>query len=210
MWFISPFMGLSLFVKVIYPRFLLFMTMPLLVRGGYAMNGMMERLKKNSIRIITFVVFLLMFLINDYFILTDFSKAAIPETDKAQLLTDWPAGIGVKETVDFLKKQAKQGKIYVGTEGTFGLMPFALEIYLHDNKNITIKSFFWELNDTPPKEVLDISHKMPTYFVFYEPGPSVVVTGEAPPSWKAKKIFQLERIKKGSYYTLYQIIPQQQ
>ena len=42
----------------------------------------------------------------------------------------------IKSEVAFLKEKAKNEKIYVATEGTFGLMPYALELYLHDNPNV--------------------------------------------------------------------------
>ena len=95
-------------------------------------------------------------------------------------------------------------KIYVGTGGTFGLMPYALEIYLHDNPNITIKGF-WPVEGTPPKEVLEAAKKMPTYFVMYQGCPSCPETGIAPSEWKAESVLEFERIEPDSFYNLYEI-----
>jgi hypothetical protein len=206
-WFLVPFLALGIFGKVIYPRFILFMTVSLLVLGTFTLYQIAQIIKIRWLKVLIVFVFLMQFIITDYNIMTDFNKAEIPQDDKAQFLQDWPSGVGVKETVEFLTEKAKNGKIFVGTEGTFGLMPYALEIYLHNNKNIAIKSYFWELKDTPPKEVIDASKKMPTYFVFYEPGPSVKVIGEAPPSWPVKEIFQIKKLEKDTYYTLYEIHP---
>ena len=55
----------------------------------------------------------------------------------------------------------------MGTAGTFGLMPYALEMYLKDNPNIIVKGF-WPVHATPPEEVIAASQVMPTYFVFYQ------------------------------------------
>ncbi len=206
-WFVIPFVALAFFGRVIYPRFILFMIMPFLVLGGFSLFYMITVLKKFWLRLIVACVFLLMFVFNDFFILTDFAHASIPQSDKGQFVASWPSGVGVAETVAFLKEKAKQQKIYVGTEGTFGLMPYALEIYLHDNPNIKTVGF-WPITDTPPKEVLDSAKKIPTYFVFYQPCPSCKQTGVAPLGWPVSQVFQIPKLEKGSFYTLYQVIPQ--
>ncbi len=206
-WFLAPFTALALFGKVIYPRFIFFMTMPLLVMGSYALYNMYNLSKKTYLKALVILVFLGTFILNDFLILTNFAKAPIPQSDKSQLLESWPSGVGVKETVNFLQQKSKEGKIYVGTEGTFGLMPYSLEIYLKDNKNITTKGF-WPINDTPPKEAVESAKEIPTYFVFYQPCPSCPTTGIAPKPWPVKQIFQIPKPEKDSYYTLYQLNPQ--
>lgn len=206
-WFIIPFGALALFGRTIYPRFILFMTMPLLILGGYALFQIITLSKKQWMKGLAVVVFLVSFVVNDFFIITDFAKASIPEGDREQLITAWPSGIGVRETVSFLTDKAKKEKIYVGTQGTFGLMPYALEIYLLDNPNIKTQGF-WPIGDTPPQVVLDNARKMPTFFVFYQPCSSCPQVGVAPAGWPLKQIFQITKPQKGSYYTLYQVMPQ--
>jgi len=206
-WFIVPFFSLVFFGKVIYPRFILFMTMPLLVLGAYALFVLQQYIKKMSLKWLLFIAFASMFLVNDYFLLTNFANAQIPQADKSQLLTGWPSGVGVSQTVSFLDEQAKQGKIYVGTQGTFGLMPYALQLYLDKNPNIIIRGF-WPINDTPPKEILDASRKMPTYVVFYQPCPSCQAIGKTPPMWQVTPVFQLKKLDPETYYTLYKVTPQ--
>ncbi len=203
-WFIVPFMALAFFGKVIYPRFILFMTMPLLVLAAYAFVYMMTVSRKAWFRLFIVIVFLTLPLFKDYFIITDFAHAPIPKSDLTQLVRGWPAGGGVNETVAFLKEKAKTEKIYVGTGGTFGLMPYALEIYLHDNPNITIKGF-WPINDTAPKEVIDASKTMPTYFVFYQECPSCSQIGFAPAEWPATPVLRMKKAEQNSFYTLYEI-----
>jgi len=205
-WFVIPFVSLAFFGKLLYPRFILFMTMSLLVLGAYALYYLLLFAKKIWIQIIIFIVFFGLFIINDFFILTDFAKAAIPRSDLGQFLSSWTAGGGVRETIAYLKEQAKTKKIYVGTEGTFGLMPYALEMYLKDNPNIVIKAF-WPMQDLPPQEVLDASKTMPTYFVFYQACPSCSTIGFAPPQWKVTPVLQIKKLEKDTFYTLYQVQP---
>ncbi len=206
LWFLVPFIALATFGKVIYPRFILFMTMPLLVLGSYAFYSLYVLSRKNFHKILVVFVFLGAFIVNSFLILTNFENSNIPQSDKNQLIASWPSGVGVKETVDFLKKESETQKIYVGTEGTFGLMPYALEIYLHDNKNVITKGY-WPVNEDVPKEILDAAMTMPTYFVFYQPCPACPATGVAPKSWPVKQIFQIPKIENGSFFTLYKLSP---
>jgi hypothetical protein len=59
-------------------------------------------------------------------------------------------------------------------------MPESLELYLIKNKNITIKGY-WPINDSLPKEAIDYSKKMPSYFIFYQPQHVVI-----PPSFPSE------------------------
>lgn len=206
-WFVVPFVSLAFFGKVIYPRFILFMTMPVIVLGAYALFTLQQLVKQVSLQFLIFVVFLSMFFVNDYFLLTNFAYAQIPQSDKGQLISDWPSGVGVSQTINFLQQKSEQGKIYVGTQGTFGLMPYALQIYLDKNPNIIIQGF-WPINSTPPKEILDASKKMPTYVVFYQACPSCQGIGIAPQTWPVTKVFQIQKIAPNTFYTLYQVNPQ--
>jgi 4-amino-4-deoxy-L-arabinose transferase-like glycosyltransferase len=205
-WFIIPFVALAMFGKQLYPRYILFMTMPLLVLGAYSFYTILHGLSMRWIKTGIFAIFMLPFVITDVLIITNFAKAPIAQSDKNQYFLQWPAGAGVKETIEILKKESKNKKIFVGTQGTFGLMPYALEIYLHDNPNITIFGI-WPIDSTPPKELLDASKKMPTYVFFYQPCGGCPNEGEAPATWNLKKIYQFERPETRSYATLYKLQP---
>ncbi|HVA96223.1 MAG TPA: glycosyltransferase family 39 protein [Candidatus Acidoferrales bacterium] len=206
-WFVVPFVALAFFGKVIYPRFILNMTMPVIVLGAYALFSLQQMVKKTGLQILIFLVFISMFFINDYFLLTNFASASIPQADKSQLLTGWPSGVGVGQTVRYLQQATKKGKVFVGTEGTFGLMPYALQIYFYNNPNITIEGI-WPLDNTPPKELLDASRKMPTYVVFYQSCPSCTTIGKAPTTWPVTEVFSIKKLEPNTYYTLYKVNPQ--
>jgi 4-amino-4-deoxy-L-arabinose transferase-like glycosyltransferase len=203
-WFILPIVATAFIGRLLYPRFILFMTIPLLILGTYALYQMVVFAKKIWLKIIICVVFLMMFVVNDFYIITDLAKAKIPRSDLGQFIVSWPSGGGVKETIDYLTEKSKTEKIYVGTEGTFGLMPYALEMYFINNPNVTIKAF-WPVNDTMPEEVITASKSMPTYFVFYQPCSPCARAGIAPKQWPVTQIFQIKKLEKEVYYTLYQV-----
>jgi hypothetical protein len=204
LWFIAPIMALALFGRVIYPRFLLPMAVPLLVLAGDSFYSLLTMARNVGLRMLVVVAFLTLFIVNDFHIVTDFSKATVADSDRGQFLAAWPSGVGVNQTIAYLQDQSKKGKIYVGTEGTFGLMPYALQIFLQDNHNIVTEGF-WPIHDTPPQEVIKASKTMPSYFVFYQPCQSCQKIGVAPVTWPVKQIFQIKKLEKDTYYTLYQI-----
>jgi len=203
-WFLAPFFYLAFFGNTLYPRFIFFMTMPLLVLAAYALYKITGLTKNLLIKGIIVLFFLLFSMHADYFILNDFAHAPIPQSDLGQYSNDWPAGGGIREATEFFQQKAKQGKIYLATEGTFGLMPYSFEIYLVTNPNIKIQGL-WPINDTIPKELITASKKMPVYIVFYQPCPPCKNTENAPITWP---VHLIARYKKGigeKYLSIYEV-----
>lgn len=190
--FFMPFFLLALFGKSLYPRFILFMSLPLLVLLSLSIYEVFRNIKQKFWAVIFFVLLVYPLLKSDFFILTNFSVAPIPFADLEQYINSWPAGGGIKEAVDFFNKEAEEGPIFVATQGTFGLMPYSLEIYLHKNPNIKIVGF-WPINEDIPKAVLEESLRQKTYFVFYQPCPSCREHEAAPASWPVELVFKLKK-----------------
>jgi len=131
------------------------------------------------------------------------SNAALANSDRDQYVREWPSGGGVSESVEFFKEQAQDQKIFIGTEGTFGLMPYALEIYLADNPNVILKGY-WPIEKEIPKDVIDASLKMPTYFIFYQPCIDCEFPGDSPDTWPLKLISRFEK-NEGVFYSIYKV-----
>jgi len=203
-WFFAPFLFLALFGKTIYPRFILFMTLPLIPIIVDSAIHLSTKLKSRSAVVLLGIVLLAMPLWADYKIYTDFGHAPIPRSDKDQYSNDWPAGGGVKESVDFFNKEAEKGKIYIATEGTFGLLPYALEIYLVENPNIKIVGY-WPMNEDVFQNLIKISKEQPTYFVFYQPCPNCSGFNLAPTTWKMKTVLSYPKQNPRRFYTVYQV-----
>lgn len=208
LWFLVPFVALALFGKTIYPRFIFFMILPLLPLAAYTLYMLYGVIKNKLLYLIIIIFTTMLFLKADFLILTDFKSSPIHYSDLNQYNNDWPSGEGVRESIDFFKRQAEKEKILIATQGTFGLMPYAYEIFLLDNKNIEIKGF-WPISDTPPEEVLKISKKMPVYFVFYQPCTACPDKGHAPIGWlyQSKLVLEVVKASGNAYLTVYQIQP---
>ena len=209
LWFIIPIVTLGLFGKTLYPRFIFFMLLFLLPLIAFSLVSIGEKIKKTFLFVIFCILVFALALKTDFLILTDFSRSNVPVSDITQYDTDWPAGGGVKESIEFFKKEAEKGKIYIATQGTFGLLPFAYEIYLVQNPNITIEGI-WPIEKEIPQKVLEKSKEVPTYFVFYQPCTECadVNVGMAPSSWKSLEvIYQFKKEHGERYFSVYRVKP---
>lgn len=204
LWFFLPFLALAIFGKTIYPRYILSMVLALLPLGAYLAVVLFSKIKNKLIYWVLMAAIIAFPVVSDYFILFDFKNAKIPVSDISQYNNDWPSGGGVNEAVAFFEKESKKGKIFVATQGTFGLMPYSLEIFLHDNKNVTIKGY-WPTEATIPDEVLAKSKKMPTYFVFYQPCINCEEKGIAPISWNVTKVLSVDKPSPRTHFTVYKV-----
>ncbi len=86
----------------------------------------------------------------------------------------------------------------MATEGTFGPLPYALEVYLYKNHQVEIKGF-WPLEEEIPEEVLEKAQAKPAYFVLNQ-------TQEIPLNWPLKLIAKYQKGVGDVYLGLYQVV----
>jgi len=195
-WFLAPFTALALFGRVLYPRFIFFMTLPLLILVAYSFYRLTQRLAKRFL-VFGFCVLIFGFVFYfDYQILFNPPHAPITFSDKAQYVTSWPSGTGIKEMVSFLEKEASRHPIVVATEGTFGMFPASIEIYLWDNENVEIKGY-WPVTKID-QELIDKAKLMPVYFVFNE-------TRDVPEKWPLELVAEYPKIQRPYSLRLYKV-----
>jgi 4-amino-4-deoxy-L-arabinose transferase-like glycosyltransferase len=163
-WWLAPFVGLALFGKVLYPRFILFMAMPLLIMAAYTLDWIICSVKAPVIKYLLLSVLCIQSCVISYQVIFHITSAKIPGPDIGQYIGDWPSGWGTTEVADFLKKESESGPVAVYTEGTFGLFPYALEIYLNGNKNVEIHGL-WPMTTSIPEAVQASAKVKPTYYV---------------------------------------------
>lgn len=201
-YFLVPFISLAFFGKVIYPRFVLFMIPPLLIPAGMFATRLWEFLSSYP-RVKTAYVgmIVVMFIPAWYFIfmlVTQPIKAPLPNTDRQQFINDWPAGYGISEVIDYLANKSQAEKIIIATEGTFGLFPMALELYLGENKNITFKPL-WPVNEVS-EELKILAREYSTYLIFKE-------RQSIPQEWPLMLIREYQRGDGPTYLRIYQVKP---
>lgn len=198
-WFLFPFISLAIFGKVLFPRFILFMTIPLLIISGFILSKLfIFALHKMRILLIIIPLILIYPAYQSYLVIFSPIEAAIPGIDRNQLFDDWPSGYGVKEVISYLREKSKYSKIIIGTEGTFGLNPAVYEIYLGSNKNVEIYGF-WPVYEVP-KLLLEKSQQFPTFLIFKE-------KQNIPDDWPLTLIEKYRRGKGDTYLLFYQVDP---
>jgi hypothetical protein len=197
LWFIIPFLSLALFGKILFPRFILFMAMPLFVIAAYFLSWI-SAVALGKVKIL-FILLLLILIYPTYqslILIISPVEAVIPSTDRNQLFDEWPSGYGVTEVISYLKERSESEKIVVGTEGTFGLFPAALEIYLGMDKNVEIHGF-WPVGEVPQK-LLQAAREHPTFLIFKE-------RKIVPDDWPLSLVAKYRRGKGDTYLLFYQI-----
>ena len=200
-WFSAPFVGLAFFGKVLYPRFILFMMMPLFLLSAWSIHYLLKRFSNKTHALILILLISIYPLYVDSKILFSIVTAPIPKADSGQYINDHPAGWGIREAVDFFGNEAKTQKINVFTEGTFGLLPYGLEIYLVRNPNIKFVGL-WPIPDYMSEEMLLAIETGPTYYVSNK-------FQELPRNWQAELLFEYQKgNNQTSFLRIYKLLGQ--
>lgn len=201
MWFVIPFFIFALIAKVLYPRYILYMTIFLFPLMAVSLYESFRLFNKKLVGILVLIVFFGMYLWVDRFILFDFAHAPIADADLSQFINAWPAGGGVNEMVRYFRDQSQNHKIYVASEGTFGSVPtLAMEIYLGDNTNIEKRGIYPIPHDIPD-DLIQKAKKMPVYMVFEQ-------SQTPPPTWPLTFVTKYQKGIGNWYMSIYQVIPQ--
>jgi hypothetical protein len=196
-WFFGPLLAYSLFGKVLYPRYILFFTPALMIFTAHTII----QLKKHFASKIFYIGVLLVLIPNLYTsfkLITDPIDAPIPKADKGQFFNSYFAGDGVEEVVEFFKKKTKEEEVVLYTEGTFGLLPYAVELYFNTNPNIKIIGV-WPLSDVPSDKVRYVEEKA-NYLITNE-------TQDVPKHWPIERIFEVQKGKSTDKLRLFKIVP---
>jgi 4-amino-4-deoxy-L-arabinose transferase-like glycosyltransferase len=212
-YFLAPFVYLSLFGKVIFPRFIFFMSLMLIPIIGWGLNFILNgvayflKSKDKQVLLITKILVVFLFILYPLYTSVIFAidpiRAPIADADNVQYINGWNAGWGVDQSIELFKKEAQNKKIFIGTEGTFGMMPFALEMQLVDNPNIILKGY-WGFDKTLPAEALQYAKQMPAYFIFYQPNHRPQLDANLYPM---KLVFTVKQGTTNYYYSVYQLNP---
>ncbi len=162
-----PFFTEALFNQILYPRFSLFYFPFIVILIGFGISLVLASLSKYKGIVWTLLLALMIFpLASSFYLLTNPTMVGIADSDKFQYINGWSSGYGINQIVNILKTENPKEKIYVGTEGTFGLLPFALQIYFYGSPNIQVVGY-WPVGNLP-KQVLDSAKIQKTYFIFYQ------------------------------------------
>lgn len=147
LWIVLLYIGVSLFTRVLYPRYLMFFASLFLITSAYLIYSL-----KNKLALTALVVGLTAsFLFFDYAILFDIKNIPYPPVDRGQYLEGWTAGWGIEEIVNYARERTKEKQIVILAEGSFGMTGDVLNVYIKPNDQIFVKGY-WPLSE---KDILD-------------------------------------------------------
>jgi hypothetical protein len=129
--------------KVVYPRYLfpalLYLTIVASLGADtlwqWSNQSFQTANRRTAIRLLLVLLMIQLLLTSLKFLVPSWMNAnEIPfvSADRAQYLTEWSSGHGLKDTLAFVRERAHQktsGKILVATEGNFGSLPDGLLLY---------------------------------------------------------------------------------
>lgn len=201
--FLTPLILLGLFGRVIYPRFIFFMTLSLLPLVGLGIHQLFDDIRiRRELKTAFFVVLLSPVLFSMFMLVRDFSRSPIPSEDLVQYSNDWPSGGGMKEIISILeKKQFDKGDIAVYTEGQYGGLPTTVsQIYLGSNQHVAL--FAFDTFDKELKQSLVLTaYDKPTFVIFNQ-------LQRIPRLFPLRLIGQYRKGSGNSYSRLYEVVPQ--
>lgn len=197
--FLLPFLVLAVLGKLVYPRYLFFLCLPLLPVAAETLRQVFQKIPQPKVAAIFMAATLFLVGFSDYKILTDFARSPIPEIDLFQYVNGWPAGGGIRETVNFLQKESEKSIIYVYSEGIYGSLPTtAINIYFRDNANVKHQGIA-ELTQSMPGEIILAAERSPVYVILNET--------QEPPPWPMDLVVSYQKGIGKWYLRLYRINP---
>jgi len=146
LWIVLPLTAIIFFTKVLFPRYLIFFASILLLLCSFYLS----RIKINKLKTVFFLLIFLSVSYFDYTIVFDYKNIPFPPVDRGQYIEGWPAGWGIKETMEFAREKAKEKPVIIIAEGNFGMAYDVLDVFLKPDDRITLKGY-WPLN----KETLE-------------------------------------------------------
>ncbi|MCL4364299.1 glycosyltransferase family 39 protein [Patescibacteria group bacterium] len=194
LWILLPFIAIVFFTKVLFPRYLIFFASLLLILAAYYLSE-----KK---RTILFVFIFLSVLIFDSTMLFAYQYIPFPAVDRGQYIEGWPAGWGIKETMDFARQKAKEKPVVIIAEGNFGMASDVLDVFLKPGDNITIKGY-WPLDERQLYENQPLlkDHYVYVFFSHREQFPDI---------WPIKLIKRITKPGDQSDFHLFELLPKPQ
>lgn len=162
-WALFPFLVQLSLLKVFTGRYVLFSIPLFLMIAALGWDFILRKLKFKLVPVIISLLILSFYPIYFVYLLnTNLEKLPLAKNERRGYLEDWTAGYGLKEIAEYLKNEAKKsGKVVVGTEGSFGTLPDALQIYLDKSTDVVVIGG----KATISAQLRNSAQDQPTYFV---------------------------------------------
>lgn len=196
-WFLGPIIAEAFIARLFSPRYIVFVQQFFLLFIAYALS----QLKKKHLILASILLAIIPTRHITKSIRQPLEYPFIAED--SDYIDGWSHGRGLKEIAEYLESRANQQdkKVFVGTEGTFGLLPHGLKLYTNNTENLEVQGY-WPVEKTPPDEIYQKTQDqdLEVYFIYNN------TQLENPPK-NTKVIMKIKR-KTDNYLQLYKLEPQ--
>lgn len=193
LWIVIPFVIVCIVSKVLFPRYIIFFPTLFLIPAAFLIGSLRRKYLASGI-LIGLTIFNLYF---NYTILFDYTRIPFPPVDRGQYIEGWPAGIGIKEIMEYAREKSKEKPVIILADGNFGLVGDVLDVHLQPQDKITIKGY-WPLEE---KELRENQKDIGKNHVFVVMAHKM----EYPPEWPLKLIRRYDKPGNQSVIYLFQL-----
>lgn len=191
---VGPFIALSFFAKIVFPRYLIFYASILIITATYFITTLKPRMQN-----IVMGMLLISMSILSYPLIFNPVKASFPEVDRGQYIEGATAVWGAKELMSYLREQSQQRPVLVLAEGNFGLVGDVLDVFLQEGDQIEIKGL-WPLGEEHLYEHQTELVKRDVYVVFSH-------REEFPDNWPIELVKEYTKPGNKKSLYLYRLVP---
>lgn len=194
-WILLPFTAIVFFTKVLFPRYLIFFASILLLLA----SNYLSKISILKIKIFLYILIFFSIFLFDFTILFGYKFIPFPQVDRGQYIEGWPAGWGIKETMEFARQKSQYKHVVIIAEGNFGMAYDVLDVFLKPTDNITIKGY-WPLDLQQLVENQPFTKDSYVYVFFSH-------REDFPPNWPLKLVKTIDKPGFQSDFHLFELLP---
>ncbi len=194
-WLLFPYVAISFFAKVVFPRYLIFFATLLILSAAYLFSN----LKNKKLYVLCSMLYVSSIGYFNYTILFDNQKIPFPPVDRGQYIESVNAGYGLKELVQFAREKSADKPVILLAEGNFGVVGDMLDSSTGVGEKITVRGY-WPLNE---KDLYDNQKELKSNYVYVVYSHKRI--GDILPIWPLKLVKEYKRPYGDSAFTLLEL-----
>ncbi len=181
-WILLPYIAIAFIAEVLFPRYIIFFASALIIPAAYFLSTLKTRIHLVG----AWLAILLTVGYFNYTIIADARNIPFPPVDKGQYIMDWPAGWGMKEVVEFARKEStdKNRPVHILAEGNFGKSGDVLNTLKIPGDTFIVEGI-WPLNLDKVKATQQKLETNKVYVVFHR-------RTEFTPEWPLKEVMRVD------------------
>ncbi|OGK58300.1 hypothetical protein A3H86_00665 [Candidatus Roizmanbacteria bacterium RIFCSPLOWO2_02_FULL_41_9] len=198
LWLALPYLAISLFARVIFPRYLIFFATLFLILATYFFSQLkIERLRK-----VSFIFLFATFLFFDFAIIFQPTKISLPPVDRGQYIEGISAVWGAQDLVKYVQQKSQEKPVIMLAEGDFGLVADVLSVFIKPEDKINLVGL-WPLTE---KDIFAHQKDIKDHYVY------IVFSHreEFPSDWPVKLVKKYTKPVGDKVLYLFELLPKKE